>query len=86
MQALPENVKLYKATPVFNQDTIPKGVFNKYDTKAGTCSKLVVLSGEVIFVDLENNQEITATPERPVNIDSEAWQHLKICSPSRTQS
>ncbi|MCH2204675.1 MAG: DUF1971 domain-containing protein [Lentisphaerales bacterium] len=81
MKALPENVQLYKSTPVFNQDTIPKGILNQHNTKAGTWGKLVVLSGEVIFVDLQNNWEITATADRPVNIVPEAWHHLKVCGP-----
>ena len=81
MQPLPENCQLHKSTPVFNQDTIPKAILNRHNTKAGTWGKLVILSGSVLFVDLENNVEIKATPERPVNIVPQAWHHLKTCGP-----
>ena len=79
MKPLPHNCELYKATPNFNQDSIPKAILNRHNTKEGTWGRLVVLSGSVIFVDLENDREIISTPERPVNIVPQAWHHLKVC-------
>jgi tellurite resistance-related uncharacterized protein len=81
MQPMPQNLNCYKSTKIFNQDSIPKAILNRHNTQAGVWGKLIVLAGEVIFVDLENNCEITATSERSVNIVPEAWHHLKVTGP-----
>ncbi|MCM8529942.1 MAG: DUF1971 domain-containing protein [Lentisphaeraceae bacterium] len=81
MQEMPKNFELYKSTPVFTEETIPSAILNRHNTKKGTWGKLNILEGEAIFVDLENEQEIVATPDRPVNIVEEAWHHVKVSGP-----
>ncbi len=45
----PENLKEYKRTPEFNQETIPKGLLKNHTTKLGTWGKIHVLQGALLY-------------------------------------
>lgn len=58
MNLLPNNVVLYKKTPEFNQDNIPKGLLSSHQTKEGVWGKIIVLKGELKFKINKIEQEI----------------------------
>lgn len=49
MQSIPDNVSAYKKTPLFTEDTVPQGLLNDHNTKAGVWGKIVVTSGELRY-------------------------------------
>jgi tellurite resistance-related uncharacterized protein len=53
MKDLPESITAYKKTPIFSNDSIPKGLLNAHQTKAGTWGKIIVLEGELLYRILE---------------------------------
>ena len=57
MKDLPDNVVSYKRTPEFSEDTVPKGLLNAHQTKAGTWGKIVVLEGVLRYRILEPETE-----------------------------
>lgn len=50
MKTLPENVRPYKKTPKFTNDTVPSGLLKSHTTKKGTWGKIVVLKGVLRYV------------------------------------
>jgi len=46
----PDGLMAYKKTPVFNQETIPKGFRRAHSTKRGVWALITVLSGRVRYV------------------------------------
>ena len=53
MKNLPENVKEYKRTPTFSEDTVPKGLLRSHTTKAGTWGRIVIEEGKLLYRILE---------------------------------
>ena len=53
MKNLPENVKEYKRTPSFTEDSVPKGLLSSHTTKAGTWGKIVIEDGKLLYRILE---------------------------------
>ena len=42
---LPKHLSTYKRTPTFTQDTIPKGLLNNHQTRAGVWARVVLETG-----------------------------------------
>lgn len=53
MQTLPDNIRPYKKTPVFTQDSIPAGLRKAHNTKAGTWGSIVIVRGQLLYRILE---------------------------------
>lgn len=45
----PEGVVAYKSTPVFDQDSVPKGLLRAHSTKAGVWARIVVEEGTLRY-------------------------------------
>jgi len=57
MRSMPDDCNSYKKTPVFSESTVPQGLLNAHQTKAGTWGKIVVLEGELLYRILEPHIE-----------------------------
>ncbi|WP_038249384.1 DUF3565 domain-containing protein [Ghiorsea bivora] len=66
----PEGLKEYKRTPVFTQDTIPKGLLKHHTTKLGTWGKIHVLEGKLLY-NPEGRESITLLSSQTANIPPE---------------
>lgn len=65
MKNLPDDVKEYKRTPTFTENSIPKGLLSSHTTKAGTWGKIVIEEGKLLYRILEPEiEEIILTPEK----------------------
>lgn len=53
MKKFPENVKEYKRTPSFTENTIPRGLLRSHTTKQGTWGKIVIEEGTLLYRILE---------------------------------
>jgi len=57
MKSIPDDYSSYKKTPVFTEATVPQGLLNAHQTKAGTWGKIVVLEGRLLYRILEPEVE-----------------------------
>ncbi len=71
----PEGLKEYKRTPVFTQDTIPKGLLNNHSTKAGTWGKIEVHKGKLKYHP-EAHDVITVAAGEAANIPPQMVHHV----------
>ena len=53
MQPLPQSCVSYEKTPIFDETSVPAGLLQAHQTKAGTWGKIVVLQGELLYRILE---------------------------------
>jgi tellurite resistance-related uncharacterized protein len=58
MKKLPGNVVPYKRTPEFDELSVPAGLLNAHQTKAGVWGKIVVLEGELQYTINEPDSEV----------------------------
>jgi tellurite resistance-related uncharacterized protein len=64
MKSLPDNVVLYKQTPIFDARTIPPGLQHAHATKDGTWGLIVVSEGELLYRILEGDpEELRLSPQ-----------------------
>ena len=75
----------YKATPVFDQDSLPQALRNAHNTKAGVWGLLRVLEGEVRLVFHEPAREVAVTVGTPCEIPPQALHHVEVDGPMRMQ-
>jgi tellurite resistance-related uncharacterized protein len=74
---LPAGVVAYRRTPVFDQDTIPKGLRREHRTAPGVWGLIVILEGRLRFralyplneTILEPGTPIAVAPEQPHEVD-----------------
>lgn len=59
------DIKPYRSTPVFDQDTLPTALRRRHDTKAGVWGVIRVLEGELTLTMLEPPSETVLTPGNP---------------------
>jgi tellurite resistance-related uncharacterized protein len=57
MKELPVNVKAYKKTPIFDQDSVPKGLLRDHCTKENVWGKICVLEGSLLYTINSNPPE-----------------------------
>ena len=75
----------YKATPVFDDQTLPQGLRNDHSTKAGVWGLLRVLEGRVTLVFHDPEREVEVTADSPAEIAPQAVHHVKTHGPMRMQ-
>ena len=68
---LPPGVSAYRRTPVFDQDTIPKGLLQRHSTRAGVWGVISVLEGRLRFRLLDPPSETVLEPGRPAIVAPE---------------
>ena len=58
----PNGLKAYKRTPVFTEQTVPKGLLNDHNTKAGVWGQINVISGALTYVIASTGQSYVLKP------------------------
>lgn len=59
------DIRPYRSTPVFDQDTLPAALRARHDTKAGVWALIQVKEGKLKLTYLDPPSEIVLTPEQP---------------------
>ena len=78
MKTLPDNLDCYKKTPEFTEQTVPAGLLNNHNTKAGTWGEIVVLGGQLEYTILEpETQTHILTPENSGIVEPEVLHRVK---------
>lgn len=62
---LPPDVRAYRRTPVFDQDSVPAGLRRDHATKAGVWALIHVLEGRLGYLVLEPRKDEILSPGRP---------------------
>ena len=82
MKTLPPNVKAYRKTRVFNQDTVPPALLNRHTTKAGSWAKIWVISGQLGYRILTKTpEEYRLTPDFSGIVEPQIPHHVELCGP-----
>ena len=65
MKAIPENFSPYKKTPVFDEDSVPKGLLKAHRTKEGTWGKIIILEGQLLYsINEPEHEEVVLDKEK----------------------
>mgnify|MGYP001178651973 FL=1 len=59
------DIRPYRSTPVFDQDTLPAALRARHDTKAGVWGLVRVIEGELQLTYLDPHSEVVLTPGNP---------------------
>ena len=59
------DIRPYRSTPVFDQDTLPTALRQRHDTKAGVWGLIRVIEGELRFTCLDPPSETVLVPGQP---------------------
>ena len=63
MKTLPQGMTAYKRTPEFTESTVPAGLLQAHNTRAGVWAKIEVLSGSLLYRILESAiEEVPLAP------------------------
>jgi len=78
MKELPDHLELYKSTPIFTEDTIPKGLLKQHNTKAGTWGEIVILEGEINYHILSPYEVNYLNPQRTGIVEPQVYHQLEL--------
>jgi len=82
MKTLPPNVTAYRETPVFTQETIPKGLLDRHTTKEGSWGKICVISGQLCYRILTDPpEEHVLTPDSPGIVEPQTPHQVEPLGP-----
>ena len=78
MKTLPDNVKPYKKTPTFTEESIPIGLLKSHTTKSGTWGKICINKGKLLYtIEVEPYESIELSPTKYGVVEPEIPHHIK---------
>lgn len=80
---LPENVRAYRQSPVFEQDTIPDALRRNHRTKTGVWAVIHVLAGRLRYRIENPVSEQVLTPQNPGLVRPEEEHAVEADGPVR---
>lgn len=84
MKPLPPEVRHYKTTPEFTQDSVPAALRRNHTTAAGVWGRIVVLEGSLRYTIVEPAPEqLLLTPGQPGIVEPQMAHHVEIVGPVR---
>lgn len=76
MKSLPNHVQQYSTSPVFTEETAPKGLLKDHKTKSGIWGLICVNEGELEYI-IEDKETHILTPDQKGVIEPEIKHHIK---------
>lgn len=76
MKSLPDHVQRYKSTPVFTEETLPKGLLKDHNTKNGVWGLICIEQGELEYI-IEDKETHILTPDNKGVVEPEIKHHIK---------
>lgn len=76
MKTLPEHVQQYSSSPVFTENTVPKGLLKDHSTKSGVWGLICVNEGELEYI-IEDQETHILTPKNKGVVEPEIKHHIK---------
>lgn len=80
MKSLPEHVQQYSASPVFTEETVPRGLLKDHNTKSGVWGLICVNEGELEYI-IEDKETHILNPENKGVVEPEIKHHIKPLGP-----
>lgn len=80
---LPENVKPYRQSPVFDRDTLPEALKRDHSTKAGVWAVIHVLEGSLRYRIADQTVEEILTPQNPGLVKPQQVHAVRANAPVR---
>ena len=71
MKALPDHVKAYRATPVFDEATVPAGLLADHATKAGVWGVIEIEAGRLRYEITEQGETHELNVDHPGVVEPE---------------
>jgi len=78
-------IRPYRATPVFDETTLPAALRRDHSTKPGVWGVIRVLEGEVVYTVIDPPAEHRLTPARPGLIHPAQLHFVTPAGPMRMQ-
>lgn len=78
---LPVGLTAYKRTPIFSEKTVPKGLLNNHNTKAGVWGQIHVESGTLKYAIPSKNMNHILTPGIIGTVAPEERHHIEPDGP-----
>lgn len=76
MKQLPDNVKAYKRTPTFTEETVPEGLLNNHSTKAEVWGAIHIEEGQLEYT-IEDKESHILTKKNHGIVEPEILHHIK---------
>ena len=76
MKSLPEHVQQYSTSPVFTEETVPRGLLKDHNTKSGVWGLICVNEGELEYI-IEEKETHILNPENKGVVEPEIKHHIK---------
>lgn len=76
MKSLPDHVQQYSASPVFTEETVPKGLLKDHNTKSDVWGLICMDEGEMEYV-IEGKETHILSPDNKGVIEPEVLHHIK---------
>lgn len=84
MKTLPPDVRPYKRTPEFTEQTVPAGLLGRHDTAEGVWGLIQVVEGELLYRILEPEiEEHRLRPDSPGVVEPRVAHQVEIVGPVR---
>ena len=62
MPIMPEDVKEYKRTSIFTEETVPAGLLKDHQTRAGTWARIHILEGKLLYRIVDRDESWVLKP------------------------
>ncbi|MBK9584321.1 MAG: DUF1971 domain-containing protein [Alphaproteobacteria bacterium] len=76
MNSLPDHVQQYSTSPVFTEETVPKGLLKNHNTKSGVWGLICVSEGELEYT-IEDKEVHILNPNKKGVVEPEIKHHIK---------
>tara|TARA_B100001750_G_C15426791_1_gene555964 strand:- start:877 stop:1146 length:270 start_codon:yes stop_codon:yes gene_type:complete len=76
MKSLPEHLQQYSTSPVFTEETVPKGLLKDHNTKSGVWGLICVNEGELEYI-IEDKETLILSPKNKGVVEPEVKHHIK---------
>ncbi|MEZ5813999.1 MAG: DUF1971 domain-containing protein [Alphaproteobacteria bacterium] len=76
MKTLPQHVRKYKATPVFDENTLPQGLLKDHATKENVWGVIRIQTGKLEY-NIQNGTSQVLTADTPGIIEPTVKHHIK---------
>tara|TARA_B100000446_G_scaffold168521_1_gene173025 strand:- start:667 stop:936 length:270 start_codon:yes stop_codon:yes gene_type:complete len=76
MKSLPDHVQQYSTSPIFTEETVPRGLLKDHNTKSGVWGLISVSKGELEYI-IEDKETHILSPEIKGVVEPEVKHHIK---------
>ncbi|MBS0286717.1 MAG: DUF1971 domain-containing protein [Proteobacteria bacterium] len=80
MKTLPNDIKLYRRTPIFTHENVPQGWLKNHSTKKDVWGLIKIMEGKLEYI-IETDETFLLEPGKDGVIEPEVIHHIKLIGP-----